>query len=58
MGSLDPYLLVRFPYNYLGKNESFKVLHYKSIAKADSRLFGPYFLVQFPYNYLGKNQSF
>ena len=32
----------------------FKVLHDKSIVKADSRLFWTLFLVRFPYNYLGK----
>ena len=36
----------------------FKVLHDKSIIKADSRLFWALSLVRFPYNYLGKNESF
>ena len=44
MGSFGPLFLVRFPYNYLGENESFKVLDNKSIVKADSRLIlTPYF---------------
>ena len=44
MGSFGPLFLVRFPYTYLGENESFIVLDNKSIVKAEKWVvLDPYF---------------